>query len=980
MTMQTELRQEKRFVCFLLPWLLAAAVLVLYLLTLNHWVSLNNIRSVARTADWLPGAQLFNPLYYLFTYPFHWLPMSWVPLAYNLFSLTCAFFILVLLARSVALLPQDRTENQRVRERGRYGLLSLGENWIPPVLAVMVCGLQLTFWENATGGSSDLLDLLLVAYVIRCLLEYRIDPRESWLMKACLVCGLGMANSWIMFCLLPAFLVALIWIKGLEFFNPRFLLKGFLFGAAGMVLYLVMPTIFVSSADTSGSFWQALKLNLQSDRDHLMYLFLRAPRIQVLVLLLGSFLPILVISIRWASNFGDPSRMGSALATFAFHLAHAALLVVCLLMVLGSEAVSPRYLAKNFPGIAAIESLTPVLYYLAALSVGYLSGYFLLVFSPPLERAMRRYTVLEQWLQRISRVLIWALVILVPAALLYLNLPQIRMTNGPALRHYASMMTQKLPERAVVLSDDSLKLLLAQAQVTSASGRSNHFFLDTQLLAMPGYHAIQQKLHPDDWISVVSAGATEKVSPLALITLLARFSERMPVYYLHPSFGYYFESFYAKPHGLVQELKLYPTNSLSISRPPLTETEIAETEKFWTENQAALDSLRPFVMDPAAAKKSQGTGPIQRLLKKLHIPYERNATAALLGVYYSQGRNAWGVELQRAGRLKEAERSFQSALALNSDNVAAKSNLEVNRDLQAGHAPALKTPRMLEDEFGKYSTWDAALRESGPYDDPTHCYGGGMTFSQSSLTRQATQQFERVHELAPDNVAAMLWLARLYISCKVPDRSLQVIASLRETRPETLESAGIQKIDLFGLEASALLAAKRTDDADKLMQDAMREQPNDANVLGIVIQLSSMFGRPTNALIAADHQLKMNPDDPNALVNKGVFSIQTSQFADAVPPLERVLAMQTNNAQVELLLAAAYLGSDKTNLAEQHYRALERNFPDQLGVITGLAEISWRKKDTNTAIHYYQMLLTNPPPNAELIKLINDRLESLKKP
>ena len=194
MTMPTELRQEKRFVGSLLPWLLAAAMLVLYLLTLNRWVSLDNIRAVAKTADWLPGASLFNPLYYLFTYPFHWLPMSWVSLAYNLFSLVCAFFVLVLLARSVALLPQDRTENQRVRERSRFGLLSLRENWIPPVLAVLLCGLQLTFWENATTGAGDMFDALLIAYIVRNFLEFRIDENDSWLYRAALVCGAAMAR------------------------------------------------------------------------------------------------------------------------------------------------------------------------------------------------------------------------------------------------------------------------------------------------------------------------------------------------------------------------------------------------------------------------------------------------------------------------------------------------------------------------------------------------------------------------------------------------------------------------------------------------------------------------------------------------------------------------------------------------------------------------------------------------------------------
>src|SRR6185437_3849942 len=61
----------------------------------------------------------------------------------------------------------------------------------PPVLATLACGLQLTFWENATTLSSGMLDLLLFAYSVRCLLEYRISKQESWILRAAVVYALG---------------------------------------------------------------------------------------------------------------------------------------------------------------------------------------------------------------------------------------------------------------------------------------------------------------------------------------------------------------------------------------------------------------------------------------------------------------------------------------------------------------------------------------------------------------------------------------------------------------------------------------------------------------------------------------------------------------------------------------------------------------------------------------------------------------------
>ena len=72
---------------------------------------------------------------------------------------------LALLARSVALLPHDRTQPQRQLEHDEFSLLSIRAAWVPPLLAVFACGLQLTFWENATVASSEIFDLLVFAYV-----------------------------------------------------------------------------------------------------------------------------------------------------------------------------------------------------------------------------------------------------------------------------------------------------------------------------------------------------------------------------------------------------------------------------------------------------------------------------------------------------------------------------------------------------------------------------------------------------------------------------------------------------------------------------------------------------------------------------------------------------------------------------------------------------------------------------------------------
>ena len=210
---------ERKFARNGLPWVLGAAALAVYLATLNRWVTLSSLTQVSRVTGWEWPPTLCQPLLFLLTCPIRWLPAGWVPVALNGFAAVCASLTLALLARSVALLPYDRVEQQRLLVQNQHALLSLPNAWVPIVLATGALGLQLTFWENAVAGTGEMLDLVLFAYVIRCLLEYRIHQQPSSLGRAALVFGAALANNWGMAGFLPLFLVALLRLRRLSLFN-----------------------------------------------------------------------------------------------------------------------------------------------------------------------------------------------------------------------------------------------------------------------------------------------------------------------------------------------------------------------------------------------------------------------------------------------------------------------------------------------------------------------------------------------------------------------------------------------------------------------------------------------------------------------------------------------------------------------------------------------------------------------------------------
>ncbi len=240
---------------------------------------------------------------------------------------------------------------------------------------MLVCGLELTFWEQATNGTPEMFELLLFAFVVWSLLEYRLDERVGRLFLAAAVFGAGMTENWAMVGFLPLFVAAIVWIRGLSFFNGRFLTRMFLCGLAGTLFYLALPLLAVASQKMPVTFWQALKLNVGAELSVVKSFFINPDvRRGVLLLSTSSLLPVLLLAIRWKSSFGDNSRLGLALTSFMFHLIHAILLSVCV-WVAFDPPISPRHLGFGVPFLT--------FYYLGALSVGYFTGYFLLIFGKP---------------------------------------------------------------------------------------------------------------------------------------------------------------------------------------------------------------------------------------------------------------------------------------------------------------------------------------------------------------------------------------------------------------------------------------------------------------------------------------------------------------------------------------------------------------------------------------------------------------------
>jgi tetratricopeptide (TPR) repeat protein len=979
--MMTETRNDPRrnFVPRVLPWLLAATALAVYGFTLNRWVSLYpysgtafncSLIFAARISGWMWQPELSSPLLFLVTHLFRWLPAAQVPVALNVFAAVCAAATLGLLARSVALLPHDRTETQRRRERSAFSFLTIGSAWLPPVLAVAVCGLQLTFWEHATNFTGEMFDLLLFAFVIWLLLEYRLDEREGRLYLAALVYGVGMVENWAMVGFLPVFIAAIIWIRGLNFFNLRFLQRMGLCGLAGISFSLLLPTWAVVSGEIPVAFWWlALKIGLAPQYNVLKLCFLSCIHPQqyfeLLSLLLAYLMPVFVLAIRWQSSFGDSSRMGTALASFMFHVVHAIILCVCIWLAF-DPPFGPR--EKGF-------GLT--LYYLIALGVGYYAGYFLLVFGKKtFNRSQPPPPALFQFLNPFVLAGVFVLAALAVAGLKYKNTPQIRRINDDTLSRYASLVEENLPRGGgFLLSDDPRRLFVVQMAL-ARDGRSKDFVpLDTHLLVYPAYHKfLHQKFSPKWPDTVTAAEMTNSVSPLHLIGLLTTLAVTNELCYLHPSYGYYFEQFYLEPNGLVYELKLLPGDTLL--PPPLDQKQIDGNEAAWARAEAEDFALIEQEITPPSSTGHRSLG--QRLLARLRVVREPNPNAVIAGVYYSHDLNFWGVQLQRAGELKKAAACFETAQKLNPDNVAAQFNLQVNKALLAGYAVPIDLSKVTRDQFGKYHDWNEMLNADGPFDEPSFCFVNSVHLARDNYyIRQAVEPLTRVCELAPDYLPARLLLAQIYLFSRLPDRALEVLRAPL-TQPQRFSLTDSNSTELDVLAAGVYLQKTNFARGAQLLELEIARHPDNNELLTAAVQVYVMRGLFTNALVIIDRKLKKTPDDPMWLAGKGYVCIQLHTYDDAIAALTRLLAVQTNNTDARFNRALAYLGSDKLDAARADYRELQQIFTNSFPVAYGLGEIAWRKHETNEAIRNYRIYLANANTNTAEATNVILRLRELE--
>jgi tetratricopeptide (TPR) repeat protein len=947
------------------PWLVIVGALLLYGFTLDHWLTLGSVHliSIVTGWDWQPFPMSWRqnfvpPLFFALTSPIRLLPIAAQPMALNLFSAVCAALTLGLLAASVRLLPHDRTREQRQREGGEFALLSLPTAFLPPLFAVLMMGFQLTFWKNSIGATGEILDVLVFAFLIYCLLKYRVTQSDRWLFTFALVYGLGTSNNWALIPFFPFFFIALVWIKGISFFNWRFISGIILCGLAGLLLYLLIPALAKLRAGEGFRSTFHLQLGAQS------YALRLVPRWIAALAAVSTLLPLIFMGIRWPSFEGELSAAGSALTRLLFRVLHVVFLLLALVTFFDFK-YSPSARMHETP----VSFLS--FYYMGALCVGYFSGYLLLVFGRDAVQSWEKTTTLMKGTNAAIVGLVWLLAVGSPCLLLYENLPHIKAAHTGALEAFAAEVMRDLPAKpTIVLSDDSERLELLEAAYRRAGQVNPHILVETASLEHREYIAYLVSHYPVLTNYVTPPARLKRVLPArSMITFVVEISQHYPVYYLHPSFGYYFEAMYPKPHGLVYQLLPYPKDVLPPPNP--SAEEIKFNQDVWTK----LES-----------------GTLAGLPERAKLDPDVNA----LCVDYSVALDFWGVELQRAGHLVEAGAQFAEAAALNPYNFVAELNEEYNHQLQKNDHRPLDTGDLIYKALSYYRGILPLFKLNGPGDEPNLVLEFGSMFAKGGNMRQAINLFQRRLQLLPGDPAAELDLAKTLIDLHQPDKAMEM---LRKIPP----NSGVTPWEITRVEALVYLGKNDFGSAEKLLLTAVKENPQDEDRVGILAEFYRATGnnalregkeaeahrRFTNAfyyintyldLLKNEHAVGNSYDIAAALLKKAEIEMMLKSYDAGIATLGELIALDPANPTAWLNRAIAEIQLNKLDAATKDYSGLKKLLPSQQQYIIdyGLAEIAHKEKNTAEEIRYLKRYLDEAPDDTPEYQRVQQRFVTLE--
>ncbi len=310
-----------------------------------------------------------------------------------------------------------------------------------------------------------------------------------------------------------------------------------------------------------------------------------------------------------------------------------------------------------------------------------------------------------------------------------------------------------------------------------------------------------------------------------------------------------------------------------------------------------------------------------------------------------------GVDQQRAGDLVGASKTYAQVLALDGNNIAARSN----------RGAALSGLGRYDEAIGEYQT---ALKGVPAQAIPFLRRNLALAYYKSGRLSEASPLLLDLHASLPDDRNLTLLAADCFLQQGEPTRALTLL------EPLATDAAG-DKALAYAL-GTAYLKVGRTTDAQRVLDPILKDDsspegryamamavftsgdyPSAVRAFERAIELKpdlphiqSYYGQslvftgdPDGALAAFRKQLDDDPNDYDANLQSGLILTRRKQNSEAEALLRKALTLRPNSLMAKFGVAQAVLAQGRTAEARPLFEALVKESPTYGAAHGKLAEV-----------------------------------------
>jgi Flp pilus assembly protein TadD len=309
-----------------------------------------------------------------------------------------------------------------------------------------------------------------------------------------------------------------------------------------------------------------------------------------------------------------------------------------------------------------------------------------------------------------------------------------------------------------------------------------------------------------------------------------------------------------------------------------------------------------------------------------------------------------GIALEKLGRLPQSLASFERALALDPDSIAAlKGATEVAYRTRSPQAVRL-VRRVLARE---------------PNDETAHAMAGVLAV-EANQCETAAAHFAKGGTALQNNRLALAQHGACLLRLKRPNEAGDIFQRLAEASPDDV----VARYNL----AVCRLQAGQTAEAEAAAREAMAMTPADPDVLNLFAAASAAAGQLEPAIAALRKATEIAPAEERHYLDLAGLSVEHGAFPRALEVGNAGLANVPRSAKLHMLRGAILAERSELDDAVREFEQASALSPDELYGSVGLSLVLRQADRLPEAIAVLRRKLTERPRDATLNYLLADAL------